>query len=129
MISMGPRPAPSIPVGTPCSKRIRTSAGRGGTVYGMCKAALERFTTGLAAEVHTDNIGVNVISPGLIATPGVVHHKLINESNEAQAVPVENMAEACLRLVHGDASTLSGRITYAVDILKEFNLTPAELIA
>jgi len=106
-----------------------TSAGRGGTVYGMCKAALERFTTGLAAEVHSDNIGVNVISPGLIATPGVVHHKLINESNEDQAVPVENMAEACLRLVHGDASTLSGRITYAVDILKEFNLTPAELIA
>src|SRR5690606_29226839 len=25
---------------------------RGGTVYGMCKAALERFTTGLAAELH-----------------------------------------------------------------------------
>jgi NAD(P)-dependent dehydrogenase (short-subunit alcohol dehydrogenase family) len=104
------------------------SGGRGGTVYGMCKAALERFTTGLASEAHDDNIAVNVISPGLIATPGVVHHKLINESNKDQAVPVENMAEACLRLVHGDPSTLSGRITYAVDILKEFNLTPEELI-
>jgi NAD(P)-dependent dehydrogenase (short-subunit alcohol dehydrogenase family) len=105
------------------------SPGRGGTVYGMCKAALERFTTGLAAEAHDDNIGVNVISPGLIATPGVVHHKLINESNKDQAVPVENMAEACLRLVYGDPAQISGRITYAVDILKEFNLTPAELIA
>lgn len=105
------------------------SPGRGGTVYGMCKAALERFTTGLAAEVHVDNIGVNVISPGLIATPGVVHHRLINEANKDQAVPVENMAEACLRLVHGDPSTLSGRITYAVDILKEFQLQPAELLA
>jgi NAD(P)-dependent dehydrogenase (short-subunit alcohol dehydrogenase family) len=106
-----------------------TSGGRGGTVYGMCKAALERFTTGLASETYSDNIGVNVISPGLIATPGVVYHKLINESNKDQAVPVENMAEACLRLVYGDPKELSGRITYAVDILKEFNLTPAELLA
>jgi len=54
--------------------------GRGGTVYGMCKAALERFTTGLAAESSMDNIGVNVISPGLVATPGVLHHGLITEA-------------------------------------------------
>ena len=42
----------------------KTAGGRGGTVYGMCKAALERFTTGLASEVYNDGIGVNVISPG-----------------------------------------------------------------
>jgi NAD(P)-dependent dehydrogenase (short-subunit alcohol dehydrogenase family) len=103
--------------------------GGGGTVYGMCKAALERFTTGLAAEVNRDNVGVNVISPGLIATPGVLHHGLITEANKEMAVPVENMAEACLRLVYGDPSSLSGRITYAVDMLKEFSLKPAELLA
>jgi len=74
-------------------------------------------------------VAVNVISPGLIATPGVMHHHLINDSNKDQAVPVENMSEACLRLVHGDGSKLSGRITYAVDILKEYDLTPAELLA
>jgi NAD(P)-dependent dehydrogenase (short-subunit alcohol dehydrogenase family) len=104
------------------------SGGRGGTVYGMCKAALERFTTGLASEVYEDNIGVNVISPGLIATPGVIYHKLINDNNRDQAVPVENMAEACLRLSYGDPRQLTGRITYAVDMIKEFNLKPAELI-
>ena len=104
-----------------------TSGGRGGTVYGMCKAALERFTTGLAAEIHSDNIGVNVISPGLVATPGVLHHHLINEANKDNVTPVEHMAEACLRLVHGDPSQLSGRITYAADILKEFSLEPAVL--
>jgi NAD(P)-dependent dehydrogenase (short-subunit alcohol dehydrogenase family) len=103
------------------------AGGRGGTVYGMCKAALERFTTGLASEVYDANIGVNVISPGLIATPGVVFHKLINESNEDRAVPVEHMSEACLRLVYGDPATLTGRITYADDMIKEFNLVPAEL--
>jgi NAD(P)-dependent dehydrogenase (short-subunit alcohol dehydrogenase family) len=104
-----------------------TSGGRGGTVYGMCKAALERFTTGLASEVHEANIGVNVISPGLVATPGVLHHHLINENNKDNVTPVEHMAEACLRLVYGDPSMLSGRITYAADILKEFSLEPAVL--
>jgi len=105
------------------------SPGRGGTVYGMCKAALERFTTGLASEVAPQGIGVNVISPGLVATPGVIHHHLINESNKDNVTPVEHMAEACLRLVHGDPAQISGRITYADDMLKEFSLTPAELLA
>jgi len=102
--------------------------GRGGTVYGMCKAALERFTTGLAQEVYDANIGVNVISPGLVATPGVMHHKLINESNKDRVTPVEHMAEACLRLVHGDAKALTGRIDYADQVIEEFGLQPADLI-
>lgn len=103
--------------------------GRGGTVYGMCKAALERFTTGLASEASNDNIGVNVISPGLVATPGVLHHGLVTEANKDMATPVEHMAEACLHLVHGDPAVNSGHITYAADVLKEFKLTPAELLA
>jgi NAD(P)-dependent dehydrogenase (short-subunit alcohol dehydrogenase family) len=95
----------------------------------MCKAALERFTTGLAAEASNDNIGVNVISPGLIATPGVLHHGLVNESNKDMAVPVENMAEACLFLVHGDPSVNSGKITYAADVLRDEKLAVSELLA
>lgn len=98
--------------------------GRGGTVYGMCKAALERFTTGLAQEVYDDGIGVNVISPGLVATPGVVHHKLINAENEDRVTPVEHMAEACLHLVHGDARSNTGRIDYADALIEEFKLLP-----
>ncbi|GIR64010.1 MAG: hypothetical protein CM15mP68_6760 [Pseudomonadota bacterium] len=77
-------------------------AGRGGTVYGMCKAALERFTTGPCPGNLRQRRGVNVISPGLVATPGVMHHKLINEENEDRVTPVEHMAEACLRLCYGD---------------------------
>jgi len=108
----------------------KDQGGRGGTVYGMCKAALERFTTGLASEVYDDGIAVNVISPGLVATPGVVHHKLITEDTpEERITPVEHMAEACLRLVHGDSREITGMITYAVDMLKDYDLTPAELIA
>lgn len=100
----------------------------GGTVYGMCKAALERFTTGLASECYRDNVAVNVISPGLVATPGVVHHKLINDSNKDRVTPVEVMAEACLRLCHGNAQAITGRIDYADAVCKEFNLAAADLI-
>jgi citronellol/citronellal dehydrogenase len=103
-------------------------AGAGGTVYGMCKAALERFTTGLATEVRDSGIGVNVISPGLVATPGTIYHHLISEATKDRETPIEHMAEACLRLVHGDPATMSGRITYAADVIKEFGLQPAELV-
>ncbi len=106
----------------------KTLGGRGGTVYGMCKAALERFTTGLAQELYDENIGVNVISPGLVATPGVMHHKLINDSNKERVTPVEHMAEACLRLVHGDPRALTGRIDYADAVMEEFSLSAADLI-
>jgi citronellol/citronellal dehydrogenase len=105
-----------------------TATSIGGTVYGMCKAALERFTTGLASEVYADGIGVNVISPGLIITPGAKFFHLVTPENEHTATPPENMAEACLRLVNGDPKTITGRITYADDIVKEFGLKPAELI-
>ncbi len=106
----------------------KDAPGGGGTVYGMCKAALERFTTGLAQEVYKYNIGVNVISPGLVATPGVIHHKLINERNKDRVTPVEHMAEACLRLCHGDPQSLTGRIDYADQVIEEFKLKPADLI-
>ena len=82
----------------------------------------------LAQELYDENIGVNVISPGLVATPGVMHHKLINESNKDRVTPVEHMAEACLRLVHGDPKELTGRIDYADKVVEEFSLTAAELV-
>ena len=107
--------------------QAKAPGGHGGTVYGMCKAALERFTTGLAQEVYGKGVGVNVISPGLVATPGVVHHKLINDSNKDRVTPVEHMAEACLRLCHGDPATITGRIDYADQVIKEFHLEPADL--
>ena len=105
----------------------KTQPGRGGTVYGMCKAALERFTTGLAQELYDENIGVNVISPGLVATPGVEHHKLINESNKDSVTPIEHMAEACLRLCYGDARVLTGRIDYADQVMQEFDLQAVDI--
>jgi NAD(P)-dependent dehydrogenase (short-subunit alcohol dehydrogenase family) len=90
----------------------------GGTVYGMCKAALERFTSGLAAEVYEDGIAVNCLSPSsVVATPGVLHHGLLPPGSEHRAEPVEQTAGAALALVTGDPATVTGMITYTRDVL------------
>jgi len=104
------------------------AGGRGGTVYGMCKAALERFTTGLASEVFEDGIAVNVVSPGLVATPGVAVHGLITEATKDRVQPIKFIAEAVFRLASCDPAALTGRIAYAEPFLKELGVEPAELI-
>ena len=104
-----------------------TRRGPGGTVYGMCKAALERFTTGLASEVFEDGIAVNVVSPGLVDTPGVAVHGLINAATKDRVQPIEFIAEAVYQLAAGDPKTLTGRIEYAEPFLKSLGLEPAPL--
>jgi citronellol/citronellal dehydrogenase len=100
----------------------------GGAVYGMCKAALERFTTGLASEVYEDNVAVNVVSPGLVDTPGVAVHGLINEQTKDRVQPIEFIAEAVYRLASGDPATMTGRIDYAEPLLEELGVKPSELV-
>ncbi|HEV2363250.1 MAG TPA: SDR family NAD(P)-dependent oxidoreductase [Caulobacteraceae bacterium] len=101
---------------------------RGGTVYGMCKAALERFTTGLASEVADAGIAVNVISPGLVDTPGVAVHGLINEATRDRVQPIEFIAEAVFRLADVDPAAMTGRVDYAEPLLKELGVAPSPLI-
>ena len=97
----------------------RPWARRGGTVYGMCKAALERFSTGLAAELYDDNIAVNALSPSqVVPTPGTIFHHLTTE-DDPDAEPPAVMAEAALMLCSADPKTLTGRITYSQDLLAE----------
>jgi citronellol/citronellal dehydrogenase len=106
------------PVGPPYEMRRG-----GGTVYGMCKAALERFTTGLAAEVWDEGIAVNVLSPsGLVLTPGVLHHKLDQYTPKDRHEPVSYMAEAAHALCTGDPKVVTGKVTYAKPILDELGI-------
>ena len=104
------------------------TAGRGGPVYGMCKAALERFTTGLASEVAQDGIAVTVVSPGLVETPGTLVHGLVNDQTRERVQPIEYIAEAVFRLASGDPKTMTGRIEYAAPFLKELQIEPAALV-
>jgi len=92
-------------------------AATGGTVYGMVKASLERFSTGLAAELAADGITVNALSPtSLVATPGVVHHRLVTPEREAWVEDESMMARAALALVAGD---MTGRVAYSHQLLAE----------
>jgi len=95
----------------------------GGTVYGMCKAALERFSTGLAAELHADNIAVNALSPNrVVPTAGTIFHHLTTE-DDPDAEPPAVMAEAALLLCSAEPRVLTGRVAYSQDLLSE--LRPA----
>jgi citronellol/citronellal dehydrogenase len=97
-------------------------AGRGGTVYGMCKAAIERFSTGLAGELYPDNIAVNALSPTkVVPTPGTVFHHLTSEG-AANSEPATVMAAAALMLCHRDPRSLTGRVTYSQELLTELGV-------
>jgi citronellol/citronellal dehydrogenase len=92
-------------------------ASTGGTVYGMVKAALERFSTGLAAELQGSGVTCNALSPtSIVATPGVVHHRLITPERKAWVEPTDVMARAALALVGGE---LNGRVAYSQQLLAE----------
>jgi citronellol/citronellal dehydrogenase len=97
-------------------------AGRGGTVYGMCKAAIERFSTGLAAELYNDNIAVNALAPNkVVPTPGTIFHHLTTE-HDPNSEPPSVMAAAALMLCSADPKTRTGRVAYSIDLLNELGV-------
>ena len=84
--------------------------------------------TGLAAEVYDDNIAVNSIAPGLVATPGAVHHNLITEENKDIQSPVEAIAEAVCYMCRTDPLKITGRVDQIKPFMDEFKLDPVPLI-
>lgn len=95
---------------------------RGGVMYGATKAALERFTQGLAQEVaQYDGICVAAVSPSqVVPTPGTIHHKLVTGIDDPKGEHPIMMARAALLLVSEQATKVNGRVTYSQQILKEF---------
>ena len=93
----------------------------GGTCYGAEKAALERFTQGLASEVYEFGISVTCVSPSLVVpTPGTVYHNLVTGMDDPKGEPPALMADAALLLATEPLDAVSGRVTYSQQILKEF---------
>jgi citronellol/citronellal dehydrogenase len=96
------------------------------TVYGASKAALERMTIGLAAEVFGDGIAVNTVAPvAAVATPGAeaLVGRLLAEHPEL-VEPVEWLAEAVLILATCDPRTCTGRVLYSGPFLDELGRKP-----
>ena len=93
----------------------------GGTCYGAEKAALERFTQGLAQEVYQHGISVTAVSPSqVVPTPGTVFHNLVSGIDDPRGEHPELMAKASLLLATEPLEDVSGRVTYSQQILKEY---------
>jgi len=100
---------------------IERRSGSIGTCYGAEKAALERFTQGLAEEVYQYGVSVTCVSPSLVvATPGTVYHHLVTGMDDPRAESTDMMAKAALLLATEPLDKISGRVTYSQEILKEF---------
>ena len=95
----------------------------GGTCYGSEKAALERFTQGVAAEVYQYGISVSCVSPSqVVPTPGTVHHRLVRGLDDPQGEHPELMAKAALVLASEPPEKVSGLVTYSQVLLKQYGL-------
>ena len=95
----------------------------GDTCYGAEKAALERFTQGLALEVFEYGISVTCLSPSVVVpTPGTLYHKLVDSMEDPRGEHPELMAKATLLLATEPLEKITGRVTYTQEILKEYGL-------
>jgi len=83
----------------------------GDVIYASCKAALHRFTQGVAAELLDSNIAVNCVGPSTaIRTPGA--SQLIPDSFPTE--PVEYLAETVLAMCHRPAAERTGLVAFSL---------------
>jgi len=94
----------------------------GGTMYGVTKAAVERFTQGLAQEVYEYGITVASVAPGTFVYTPTTEYLFGNTEEEGRRIgePAEMMASAILLLATEPLDKVCGRCTYSQQILKEF---------
>lgn len=83
----------------------------GDVIYGSMKAALHRFTQGVAAELLSANVAVNCVGPSTaIRTPGAA--QLIPDSFPTE--PVEYLAETVLAMCHLPAAERTGLVAFSL---------------
>jgi NAD(P)-dependent dehydrogenase (short-subunit alcohol dehydrogenase family) len=107
LTSVAANPAQGPPYGD-----FDVAAGFG--VYGSVKAALDRMTTSLAAELHADNIAANAAAPLLpVRTPGAAALNLAQSGTE----DISLICRTALELCSGDPARLTGRIAHTTPFL------------
>jgi citronellol/citronellal dehydrogenase len=107
------------PSGPPYAKR---SMGTTTTVYGASKAALERITTGLAAELFEHDIAVNAIAPvAAVRTEGA--DALVGDLLDPSVFePIEYLTEAILYLATCRPAECTGQILTSQALLRQIGL-------
>ena len=97
-----------LPPARPYREYNKTS---GDVIYASMKAALHRFTQGVAAELVDANIAVNVVGPSsAVRTPGAA--SLIPDSFPTE--PVEYLAETVLAMCHRPAAERTGLVAFSL---------------
>jgi citronellol/citronellal dehydrogenase len=92
----------------------------GHQLYASSKAALNRLSVALAAELEGSGIAVNTLAPVAAVLTASVEALGIQRWLEPEMIePVEAMAEATLALCTCDAS-FTGRVTYSLPLLREW---------
>jgi NAD(P)-dependent dehydrogenase (short-subunit alcohol dehydrogenase family) len=95
------------------------------TAYGATKAALNRYSSGLAHEVAEHGIYVNTLAPeNIVLTSGAEYVRDIARRNPDMAEPVEMMAEAALALCSG---SILGRICYSRQLVHSMGISVKSL--
>ncbi|AGB24418.1 short-chain dehydrogenase of unknown substrate specificity [Mycobacterium sp. JS623] len=83
----------------------------GDVIYASMKAALHRFTQGVAAELVDANIAVNCVGPSTaVRTPGAA--QLIPDTFPTE--PVEYLAETVLAMCHLPAAERTGLVAFSL---------------
>ncbi|MEV0354875.1 SDR family NAD(P)-dependent oxidoreductase [Nocardia sp. NPDC050697] len=83
----------------------------GDVIYASVKAALHRFTQGLAAELVDENIAVNAVGPSTaIMTPGAA--TLLPEGYDTE--PVEYLAQTVLEMCTAPAADRTGLVAFSL---------------
>ena len=99
-----------------------TPSRREGSFYGMVKSALERFSQGLARELQSDNIKVNVLSPqGRIKTPGNIWADNDPDNPTLEFEAADEMGKAGVWGCE-QSNEYTGNILFDQDVCRENNL-------
>ena len=92
-----------------------------GQAYGVSKAAVERFSWGLSAELGRHNIAVNVLRPlRPVLTEGFQAQR--PDADYSTWATPEDMVKAAVFLAGQDASGLSGAVVTAEELVRRLGL-------
>ena len=95
-------------------------------VYSMCKVALERFTTGLAAHLWSRNVAVNALAPTKAVLTHGMNHPPVDPRQEKLIEKADDTAAAALELCTGEARRVTGLVTHTEAVLSDSRRPAAE---